>query len=250
MSAPVDDEALSAFLDGELPPDRRAQVARALAASPALVERLAALAELHEGLRRLFDPVLAEPVPERLRALVEPEVATPGPVVVPFHRRAVAAWRPAALAASLALLIGLGAGWGLRAPPPLQQVTSLTPGAPPSLQAVLDSAPSGETRALGPDAEVTPVASLAAAGGGWCRLFRLTGGSGPADGIACRENDGWRVLAYVALAESAAAPDDGYAPASAGSRSPLRGLVPELGLGDPVDPATEERLIRDSWRDR
>lgn len=249
MSAPVDDEALSAFLDGELPTDRRAEVARALVATPALAERLAALAELDRGLRRLFDPVLAEPVPERLRALVEPEVATTGAVVVPFRRRAAAAWRPAALAASLALVIGLGAGWGLRAPSP-RPVASLAPSAPPTLQAILDSAASGETRALGPDAEVTPVASSAAAGGGWCRLFRLTGASGPADGIACRDEGGWRVLAYVALADSAATPDDGYAPASADSGSPLRGLIPKLGLGDPVDPATEERLIRDGWRDR
>lgn len=249
MSAPVDDEALSAFLDGELPPERRVQVARALAASPALAGRLAALAELHGDLRALFDPVLAEPVPERLRTLVEPAAPATGPGVVPFRRRAAAAWRPAALAASLALLIGLGAGWGLRAPSP-PQLASLAPWASPSLQAILDTAPSGETRALGPDAEVTPVASLAAADGGWCRLFRLSGTGGPAEGVACREGDGWQVRAYVALAPVAAAPDGGYAPASGEARSPLRGLASELGLGEPIDPSREERLIGAGWQER
>jgi hypothetical protein len=249
MSGPIDDEALSAFLDGELPPERRSQVARALASNPALAERLAALAELGEGLRTLFDPVLTEPVPERLQALVAPRTATAAPVVVPLRRPAVPTWRPAALAASLALLVGVGAGWGLRAPPP-QQVASLGPMAPASLQAILDSAPSGETRSLGPATEATLVASLPDPGRGWCRLFRVSDAAGPADGIACRERDGWRVVAYVALGTASAGPDDGYAPASGESRSPMRGVVADLGLGDPVDPDTEQRLIRDRWQDR
>lgn len=249
MRAPVDDEALSAFLDGELPPKRRAEVARALAASPVLAERLAALAELDGDLRALFDPVLAEPVPGRLRALLEPEAAATGPTLVPFRRRAAVAWRPAALAASVALLIGLGAGWGLRAPSPLQ-LAGLAPSASASLQAILDTAPSGETRVLGTDAEVTPVASLETADGGWCRLFRLRAADGPTEGVACRADDGWHVRAYVALAPVAVAPAEGYAPASGEARSPLRALASELGLGETIDPGREERLIRAGWQDR
>lgn len=247
MSTTVDDEALSAFLDGELPADRRAQVARALAASPAVAERLAALAALHADLRTLFDPVLTEPVPERLRALLDAGPGAAAPAVVPFRRRLVAAWQPAALAASLALLLGVGAGWGLRAPPPEPRLAGLAPTASAALQAILERAPSGETRPLGPDGEVTPVASLADAEHGWCRLFVVDDGTRPLEAVACRDGGGWRVLALAELSTAPAAAADGYAPATGGSPSPLRSLLGELGLGEPVESSVEERLIREGW---
>jgi len=62
------DETLIAFLDGELDGDARSAVESWLEADAELRERAAALAASAETLRAAFEPVLHEPVPERLLA--------------------------------------------------------------------------------------------------------------------------------------------------------------------------------------
>ncbi len=62
------DETLIAFLDGELDGDARSDVESWLEADAELRERAAALAASAESLRAAFEPVLHEPVPERLLA--------------------------------------------------------------------------------------------------------------------------------------------------------------------------------------
>jgi anti-sigma factor RsiW len=67
------DRDLQAYVDGELDPARRAEVREALrhdAELRAVVRRYQAQ---RRALRRLFDPVLAEPMPESLeRVLLHP----------------------------------------------------------------------------------------------------------------------------------------------------------------------------------
>ncbi|MFP5330263.1 MAG: anti-sigma factor family protein, partial [Alphaproteobacteria bacterium] len=95
-----DDDRLMAFLDGELDEAGRAEVEAAIAADPALAARLEAQRRLRDRLRAHYGPVADEPVPDRLRSLIETNV-------VPFrppHRAARPAWQlPAAIAASLVL---------------------------------------------------------------------------------------------------------------------------------------------------
>ena len=62
------DETLIAYLDGELDADSRSEVESWLEADAALRDRVAALAASAEALRAAFEPVLHEPVPERLLA--------------------------------------------------------------------------------------------------------------------------------------------------------------------------------------
>lgn len=64
---PVTESDLHAYVDGTLPEARRAEVEAYLAAHPEDAERIAAYRRQNEALRALFDPVMDETVPERLR---------------------------------------------------------------------------------------------------------------------------------------------------------------------------------------
>ena len=70
MSAPFDDTLLHAWLDGELAPERHAEIDAWLAAHPEDEERVRRWAADGGALRERFDPVLGEPVPQALAQVV------------------------------------------------------------------------------------------------------------------------------------------------------------------------------------
>lgn len=92
---PAEEAELQAYVDGRLDGARRAEVEAYLAARPQEAERLRAYRRQDERLRALYDPVLDEPLPARLRR-------APG----------LAYLRHGAVAASL--LLGAAAGWFAR----------------------------------------------------------------------------------------------------------------------------------------
>jgi anti-sigma factor RsiW len=96
----MNDEQLHAYADGLLDRDERARVEAALAASPADAARVQTWMRQNELLRACFDPVLHEPIPDRLRLL-----------------RIRRAWVPYAMAAvwvMLGVAIGVSASGMLR----------------------------------------------------------------------------------------------------------------------------------------
>jgi len=76
MSAPVTESELHAYVDGALPPARVAEVEDYLAGRPDEAARLAAYREHIQALRREYDGVLDEPVPERLTPMGRPRRLT------------------------------------------------------------------------------------------------------------------------------------------------------------------------------
>lgn len=64
---PIGDDDLQAWLDGALPPDRRAEIAAWLDANPEAAARLRAMASDREALRAALRPIHDEPIPARLR---------------------------------------------------------------------------------------------------------------------------------------------------------------------------------------
>ena len=107
MSTPpanaVSDVELNAYADGQLAPERVATVEAALARNPELAMRVADFRAQSAALRDALDPVLAEPIPDRLLAAATPMASSDaGPV-----RR----WAIPALAAAATLVLGLGLGW-------------------------------------------------------------------------------------------------------------------------------------------
>ncbi len=102
MSGAIGDDEISAFLDGELPPERAAAVAAALARDPAMASRFADFSADKASLAAAFGPVLDEPLPPAWTARIAAAAARRQP------RPRVAAL---ALAASLLAAFGLGRVW-------------------------------------------------------------------------------------------------------------------------------------------
>lgn len=124
-----DDDTLSAWLDGELPPAEQAAVAAWLQAHPDEAARVRLWAADRDALRARLAPLADEPLPERWRA----EVLQGG------RRRA--AWP---LARAAGLLVAGGVLGGLIATGVLWQFTP----AGPALQARLDGQPPATPAAL------------------------------------------------------------------------------------------------------
>lgn len=100
--SPVTEAELQAYVDGQLPAARQAEIAAYLAQRPEESQRVAAYRAQRQALRRLFDAVLDEPLPARVLRAASPASARRSP------------WLQG-IAAGLALvLIGGVAGWGLR----------------------------------------------------------------------------------------------------------------------------------------
>jgi len=97
----VDETMLHAYVDNELAPDDRQRVVAWLAEHPDDAASVAAWQHQADELHALFDPVLEEPIPERLNTLLTAPA-----------RHWLPAWRAAAALALFAA--GLGSGWLLR----------------------------------------------------------------------------------------------------------------------------------------
>ena len=97
--APVTEAELQAYVDGQLTPERQREIEAYLSKRPEEALRVNAYLAHKRELRALFDPVLEEPLPQRLRGAAAPR--TP--------------WRLQRLAASIGIAVVSGAaGWGLR----------------------------------------------------------------------------------------------------------------------------------------
>ena len=101
----ISESDLCAYVDGHLDGERLAAVEAGLRTDEALRARAADWRDQRRALRVLFDPVLDEPVPERLRLAADGSAAP--------RARPAASWRWAAVVAWLAL--GGVVGYGLRA---------------------------------------------------------------------------------------------------------------------------------------
>jgi len=248
---PIDDDTLQAYVDGELDPAEAARVDAALAQDEVLARRVRQLQALNTQLRAAFDPVLDEPVPARLTAMLQPR-ATPAVTltVVQGGRDANAGRRRApprrrwlmpgaALAASVALL-AVGLWWG-RAGNELVRMRNGEPYAAGVLGRALDQALASE-----PDAHA-PVAiglSFRTADGQICRTFTVRTPPARA-GLACHTVAGWElpVLSPSAPAET------GELRQAASSLPPAVQAAVDARLRGNVFDAQQERAARAAgWR--
>lgn len=103
---PITEADLHAYVDVLLPPSRRTEIDTYLAARPAEMERMQAYREQNAALRALFNPVLDEPVPQRL---------SEAPRAKPWQLQ----WRGQQLAAGVVIAFVSGvAGWTLHGQAP------------------------------------------------------------------------------------------------------------------------------------
>lgn len=235
----LNDETLSAFLDGELTETEMRDVRAALANEPALAERLASLA-LAEGLvvrqaRALDD----SPLPQAVLDLLREEEAEGKVVSLRPALRMRRFALPMTLAASLALLIGFGAGYFVRGPSPGTGIADMAAIAP-----ALDSALSGEevTLARADEAKLLARMSFLDPDGRYCRQFQVSGEEGRSENVACLDEGGWTLVASVRLSVDNAAD---YRPAAGNAM--LDGILDTWMAGGALSLEDERRLVEEGW---
>lgn len=224
-------EQLAAYADGELGEFETAQVRKAIAADPALAAQLAELEALKATLSAHFDPILAQPVPERLTAPIE---AATKVVDLGAARAARQRWfqRPViryaalpALAASLVMVVFVGRGGD----------NGAAGYAETQLAAALDGTPSGQTAADGTQL----LLSFRDASGSACRAYA----AGAASGIACHDDRGWKVIRT-----GTAGTKQGSEYQQAGSENTdIMAQAQELAADGAMDPQEEEAARKAGW---
>lgn len=246
----ISDELLIRYADGEASAEDQGLVEAALAADPAVAERLAAHQALAARVKAAFAPAAEAPVPQALLDLLNTTAPLPpesDPTVVSleqFRTRKVpaasrwtaGAWTGwAAMAACLAVgvMVGTQAPWG--AGPGLVDRQQNARGA---LMAALD----GQLASQPAKGEAVRVGiSFRKAGGGVCRTYS----AGASAGLACRQDGKWKVM--VAVAQDPAQAGEFRTAASETPPAVLEAMD-NLIVGEPLDAAGEAAAKKAGWR--
>lgn len=247
------DELLHALVDGELDTAMAARIEAQLA----LDERAAAFVRRERALRRrlsaAYDPVAAEPVPDRLLAslgLAGRAANDPGsgaPVVgieaarlgrEPWRWNAWRAW--IAMAASLAL--GTFIGQRIVSPDAAPAVAAAD-GAWVASAALAQALDTQGAATQGPQAPVRMAVSFLARDGRYCRSFMLARDA--MAGLACRQGERWRIE-LLAQAEPAAGTH--FRQAASGLPAAVLQAMDARIAGAPLDAAAEQQALQRGWR--
>lgn len=229
-----DDEKFFAWLDGELGPAESAAMEAKVAADP----ELARLAEEHRALGTqlsgAFDPIVTEPVPDRLRETLRPSAKVVDFAAARRSRSLPSLPQWAAMAATLAIGVFVGTMVPNRGNAPvtvqggkLYAASELNE----ALDTELASAPAGNVR-IG--------LTFRDHAGEICRSFTATAASG----LACRSGGGWRLKGLFAAPEGQS---NDYRMA-AGMDPGLASLVGSAMAGEPFDAAAEKAAKEKGWR--
>lgn len=225
----LNDELLSAYLDGELDETKRALVERWLAEDKGAAARLERMRNSDDLLRRAI-PRVATDASDPIAALI---AGDPPTNVVPFKR----SWARQAAALAAACVLGVLVG---RLVMPAQDGALLSLNAP--MQRVLDTAISGDATHAGAE-QVQVALSFQTDTGAVCRQFQTTSGQRVADGVACRDGDKWRLIAQA----ETAAPAQEYQTAGA-EDTPIDAAIAALGTASVLSADEERALMQNSWR--
>lgn len=270
------DETLMAYVDGELDPQTRETVGRALATDAALRARMEAFSMTREPLANLYSSSMREPVPDRLLDVIlngadaaqqkRPVTASRGFVgqgVWDFLLESLATPRFATAIAAVVLVgvgVGFGVGWSLTQGPIAQSPAldgpsiALAPGgivAGGAFGRALEAAASGQSVRLdeadGSRATLRPFLSFATVQDGFCRQYELRNAKSAYAGLACRSADGgWHVLMH---APTVARP--GYKPKEhrlSERKEPIDLMVDGMIVGDVMPLSREAELMKNGWK--
>lgn len=230
-----DPATVAAFVDGELDDLTARRIEREAESDPALAAEIARHRALKAQLAAHYAPVADEPVPDRLRALLTPDVAVDTSLAARREakraRFAPAHW--GAIAASLVLGLTLGLRPWMPAASVAETNGAVVAAGP--LAAALDTQlasnqPSGAAVRIG--------LSFEDGAGRYCRSFE----SRSLNGIGCRDGGDWRLERTIAGQAGA-----DYRQASSGE---LAATAAAMMKGEPLD-AAGERAARDrGWTRR
>ncbi|HEY8052580.1 MAG TPA: hypothetical protein VIE42_07220 [Steroidobacteraceae bacterium] len=240
------DETVMAYVDGELDDAARAALEVAMATDADLTERVARERRLRARLHSEFDPVLREPIPERLLAAANATSAKARTGNITWVKRIPArdwSWPQwSAIAASLILgvliapLLRHGPGQG---PLGIRDGKVLASGA--LAHALTEQLASNQVA----NAPVQIGVSFLTRNGDYCRTFMLRDKSAVA-GLACREGGSWRLQAFAAT-DRAISGSGEYQPAASSLPPAIEQSVDALIAGDPLDAKGEAAARGNGW---
>jgi hypothetical protein len=227
-----DPATVAAFVDGELDDLTARRIEREAEGDPALAAEIARHRALKAKLAAHYAPVAEEPVPERLRALLTPDVAVDTSLATrrEAKRARFAPIHWGAIAASLVLGLALG----LRPWAPAASIAEAN-GAVVAAGPLADALDTQLASNQPPDAAVRIGLSFEDKAGRYCRSFE----SASLDGIGCRDNGRWRLERTM---RGQAGTD--YRQASSGE---LAAATAAMMGGDPLDAAAERQARDKGW---
>ena len=256
----LNDETLMAYADGELNEADRKAVEAALADDPAAREDLRVFVQSADALRGAFDEALKVPPSEELLAMIREHQADTkrasslGSLAGFFGDL----MRPApALAAGLALAVGLGSGVILTDSPMSDEPQPVLAriGDDAVLQEALERSPSGQMidlASLDGSAQhtVLPLSSFMDRRGHFCREYEevivARGETHATFGVACRASDGaWRNEALMAHWLAVPGSNEKWVPAEGAD---ISRLIDAMIDGAPMTAAEEANAIGRAWR--
>jgi hypothetical protein len=241
------DETVMAYVDGELDDATRASLEVAMATDSDLAERVARERRLRARLRSEFDPVLGEPIPERLLAAAQGTAAKARTGNIIWLKRLPArdwSW-PQWSAMAASLILGVLIAPLLRDEPSegpvgIRDGKVLASGA--LAHALSEQLASNQVT----NAPVQVGVSFLSRNGDYCRTFMLRDKSAVA-GLACREGGSWRLRALAAT-DRATSGSGEYRPAASSLPPAIEQSVDELIVGDPLDAKGEAAAREKGWR--
>jgi len=238
----ISDEQLSAFLDQELSDKEMTQIREALSVDPDLADRLAELAVTDELVRAHASAIDSVPMPDSITRLLKPAKVVELSLWRPWWRRThQRITEHAALAASVALMLGLGFGYLIPTDAP---AGSADPDWP-RLAAYLETAPSGTSFKVTADTQLVNRFSFVDRQDTYCRQFTLQSASTASENVACRVNGGWELIASAQTSRVYNQAEYTLASGAALLDSTLDAMMSDQALS--LD--EESALIRQRWAD-
>jgi anti-sigma factor ChrR (cupin superfamily) len=161
-----------------------------------------------------------------------------------------------ALAASLAMIIGVGLGWLAHG--------NLDPGiefvsaeghwlmARGMLTNALETLPSGKKQrpsGHGQSLRLSIRMTFQDRAGAWCRQYQITSASSASySGIACRKDGKWEVRFQALMPSQPSHRQGSYVPADAGANAAMDAIIADWMAGSPLVGEEEAAVIRTGWK--
>jgi hypothetical protein len=244
----LSDEVLCQYIDGELDASTVIDVEQALALDAGARVRVERMRQADAMLRKSVPaPVVTndDPWVQLIRNGTSAESSSLN-VQRSGRARGNATWRPVFFASMAAGVSGIVCG-ALLAPNFLSgsaadnSLANMSTDSAKSFISTLDTIQSGSTFQRNDDT-VRMILSFRANDGRHCRVFELSNPTGGAEGVACRNETHWQVVAWDATQK----PTDGFR--AAGASELIDGVMHRLGGDSALELSDEQKLIKNGWQ--
>ncbi|WP_258239694.1 RseA family anti-sigma factor [Pseudidiomarina homiensis] len=238
----INTEKLSAFLDNELPAEEMEEVRQLLTQDENAAARLAALVMVDERLRQHTDQQSQTPVPDKITQMLTEDDEPARVVSGPWQTMRQFAQRQVALAASVAMVIGISAGMWFNDHAMSTAGSQLAQ----AIDQVLENKASGHTYTLNTAVAMTPQLTFKNHMGDYCRHYELNNEQAgyTTTAIHCRSDGSWKP---VAEAISYTNPVSGSYTTASGQQM-LDTVLDAVMATAPFSKATEDAALNSHWR--